>query len=71
MTLALALMTLVFTHFEGIRYNGPVKLLQELDPGGAQGLYPLIVPLEILGQFMRLISLSASVSTRTCSRATC
>ena len=31
-TLALALMTFVFTHVEGIRANGAVGLLQELDP---------------------------------------
>ena len=35
-TLALALLTFVFTHVEGIRWNGPVKLLQELDPRGAE-----------------------------------
>ena len=33
-------------------------------------MYPLIVPLEILGQFMRLISLSVG-STPTCWPATC
>ena len=58
-TLALALMTFVFTHVEGIRANGAVQVLQELDPGRARRrCCPLIVPLEILGQFMRLISLS-------------
>ena len=35
-TLALALLTFVFTHVEGIRWNGPGALLQELDPGGAE-----------------------------------
>ena len=39
-TLALALLTFFFTHFEGIRWNGPVRYFK------------------ILGQFMRLISLS-------------
>jgi F-type H+-transporting ATPase subunit a len=57
-TLALALMTWVFTHYEGIRYNGPVKYFKSWIPDVPKGLYPLIVPLEILGQFMRLISLS-------------
>ncbi len=57
-TLALALMTFVFTHVEGIRHNGPVKYLKSWIPDVPKGLYPLIVPLEILGQFMRLISLS-------------
>ena len=36
-TLALALLTFVFTHVEGIRWNGAAPLLQELDPGGAEG----------------------------------
>ena len=57
-TLALALMTWVFTHVEGIRANGVGEVPAELDPRRAEGAYPLIVPLEILGQFMRLISLS-------------
>ena len=57
-TLALALMTFIFTHVEGIRYNGPVKYFKSWIPDVPKGLYPLIVPLEILGQFMRLISLS-------------
>ena len=35
-TLALALLTFVFTHFEGIRWNGPGQVLQELDPRGAE-----------------------------------
>jgi F-type H+-transporting ATPase subunit a len=57
-TLALALMTFVFTHYEGIRENGPVRYFKSWIPDVPKVLYPLIVPLEILGQFMRLISLS-------------
>jgi F-type H+-transporting ATPase subunit a len=57
-TLALALMTWVFTHVEGIRANGVMKYLQSWIPDVPKALYPLIIPLEILGQFMRLISLS-------------
>ena len=57
-TLALALMTWVFTHVEGIRWNGPVKYFKSWIPDVPKGMLPLIVPLEILGQFMRLISLS-------------
>jgi len=57
-TLALALMTFVFTHVEGIRANGPVKYFKSWIPDVPKVMYPLIVPLEILGQFMRLISLS-------------
>jgi F-type H+-transporting ATPase subunit a len=57
-TLALALMTFVFTHFEGIRWNGPVRYFKSWIPEAPKPLLALIVPLEILGQFMRLISLS-------------
>jgi F-type H+-transporting ATPase subunit a len=57
-TLALALMTFVFTHYEGIRANGPLKYFKSWIPEVPKVMYPLIVPLEILGQFMRLISLS-------------
>jgi F-type H+-transporting ATPase subunit a len=57
-TLALALMTFVFTHIEGLRYNGPVGYFKSWIPDVPKGLYPMIVPLEILGQIMRLVSLS-------------
>jgi F-type H+-transporting ATPase subunit a len=57
-TLALALLTFVFTHFEGIRWNGPVRYFKSWIPEAPKALLALIVPLEILGQFMRLISLS-------------
>jgi F-type H+-transporting ATPase subunit a len=57
-TLALALMTFAFTHVEGIRWNGPVRYFKSWIPDAPKGLLALIVPLEVLGQFMRLISLS-------------
>jgi F-type H+-transporting ATPase subunit a len=57
-TLALAILTFLFTHFEGIRWNGPVKYFKSWIPDVPKALLPLIIPLEILGQFMRLISLS-------------
>src|SRR4051794_8529878 len=57
-TLALALMTFVFTHWEGIRWNGPARYFKSWIPEAPPALLALIVPLEILGQFMRLISLS-------------
>ena len=57
-TLALALLTFVFTHYEGIRWNGPVRYFKSWIPDAPKPLLLLIVPLEILGQFMRLISLS-------------
>ncbi len=58
-TLALALMTFVGTHFEGIRYNGLFKYVKSWIPAGVPSF--LIIPifgLEIISQFMRLISLS-------------
>jgi F-type H+-transporting ATPase subunit a len=57
-TLALALLTFVFTHYEGIKWNGPNRYFKSWIPEAPKGLLLLIVPLEILGQFMRLISLS-------------
>jgi F-type H+-transporting ATPase subunit a len=57
-TLALALMTWIFTHIEGIRANGAWAYFRSWIPDVPKALYPMIVPIEILGQFMRLISLS-------------
>jgi F-type H+-transporting ATPase subunit a len=57
-TLALALLTFVFTHYEGIKWNGPSRYFKSWIPEAPKGLLLLIVPLEVLGQFMRLISLS-------------
>ena len=57
-TLALALLTFVFTHVEGIRWNGARRYFKSWIPEAPKALLPLIVPLEVLGQFMRLISLS-------------
>ena len=57
-TLALAILTFVFTHVEGIRWNGPVRYFKSWIPEAPKPLLALIVPLEIIGQFMRLLSLS-------------
>ena len=57
-TLALAVLTFLFTHFEGIRWNGPVRYFKSWIPEAPKGLLILIVPLEVIGQFMRLLSLS-------------
>ncbi|HSK16021.1 MAG TPA: F0F1 ATP synthase subunit A [Gaiellaceae bacterium] len=58
-TLALALVTFGATHVEGIRYNGPVRYFKSWIPEGApKPLLGLIIPLEVISQFMRLISLS-------------
>ena len=64
-TLALALMTFMFTHVEGVRANGARKYFASWMPAGMprfsiKWAIPLtfLYVLEILGQFMRLISLS-------------
>ena len=57
-TLALALLTFLFTHYEGIKWNGPVRYFKSWIPEVPGAMLPLIIPLEILGQFMRLVSLS-------------
>ena len=57
-TLTLALMTFVFTHIEGVRHNGPVGYFKSWIPDVPKVMLPLMVPLEILSQFMRLVSLS-------------
>jgi F-type H+-transporting ATPase subunit a len=57
-TLALALLTFVFTHYEGLRWNGPRVYFRSWIPEAPKPLLALIVPLEVLGQFMRVISLS-------------
>ena len=69
MTLALALMTFLFTHIEHPAQRA-VAYFKSWIPDVPKAMYPLIVPLEILGQFMRLISLSVG-STPTCWPATC
>ena len=56
-TLTLALMTWIFTHVEGIRANGAAGYFKSWIPEVPKAMLPLIVPLEILGQFMRLVSL--------------
>ena len=57
-TLTLALLTFVFTHFEGIRWNGPLRYFKSWIPEVPRALLVPIAILEVLGQFMRLISLS-------------
>ena len=57
-TLALALMTFVFTHIEGIREHGPVKYFKNWIPDVPKAMVGFIAVLEVLGQFTRLVSLS-------------
>jgi F-type H+-transporting ATPase subunit a len=57
-TLALAAMTWIFTHVEGIRYNGVIKYLRSWIPPVPKAILPLIILIEVFSQFMRLVSLS-------------
>ena len=57
-TLALSLMTFVFTHVEGIRFNGPIRYLRSLVPDVPRAIKPFIALIEIVSIFMRLVSLS-------------
>jgi F-type H+-transporting ATPase subunit a len=64
-TLTLALMTFIFTHVEGVRNNGFRGYFGSWMPAGMPRFTPkwaipltLLYLLEVLGQFMRLVSLS-------------
>jgi F-type H+-transporting ATPase subunit a len=57
-TLALALVTFFFTHYEGVRENGPIRYFKSWIPEVPKPMLVLLVPLEVLGQLMRLVSLS-------------
>ncbi|MCC6222264.1 MAG: F0F1 ATP synthase subunit A [Thermoleophilia bacterium] len=58
-TLAFAMITFVATHVEGLRYNGPVRYFRSWIPSGVpKVLLGPIAVLEVISQFMRLISLS-------------
>jgi F-type H+-transporting ATPase subunit a len=57
-TLALSLMTWVFTHVEGVRYNGFLPYLKSLVPDVPKAMKPFIAVIEGISVFMRLISLS-------------
>jgi F-type H+-transporting ATPase subunit a len=57
-TFALALMTWLFQHIEGIRFNGFVKYFRSWIPEVPKAILPLIILIEVISQFMRLISLA-------------
>jgi F-type H+-transporting ATPase subunit a len=57
-TLALSVMTFVFTHIEGVRYNGLFGYLKSLIPDVPKPMLPFIAAIEFISIFMRLISLS-------------
>ena len=57
-TLALSVLTFLFTHYEGIRWNGPVRYFKSWIPPVPRAMVVPIAIIEVIGQFMRLISLS-------------
>jgi F-type H+-transporting ATPase subunit a len=57
-TLALTLLTFFATHYVGIRQNGTVGYFKSWFPPVSGPIKLLIVPLEILSQLLRLVSLS-------------
>lgn len=58
-TLALTLVTILASHIEGIRFNGPVKYFKSWVPSGTpKVLLLLLIPVEVISQFARVISLS-------------
>jgi F-type H+-transporting ATPase subunit a len=64
-TLALALMTIFFSHLEGVRWNGAGKYFASWLPGGMPKMsvvwaVPLVLLyiLEVISQLMRIVSLS-------------
>ena len=57
-TLTLSALTFVFSHAEGIRYNGVGRYLKSLIPEVPKAMVPFIATIEFISIFMRLISLS-------------
>jgi F-type H+-transporting ATPase subunit a len=64
-TLTLTLVTILASHIEGIRYNGPVKYFKSWMPSGMPAfglktapLIILIALIEVISQFVRIVSLS-------------
>ena len=56
--LAMSAMTFVFSHVEGIRFNGVGHYMKSLIPDVPKAMLPFIAVIEIISIFMRLISLS-------------
>jgi F-type H+-transporting ATPase subunit a len=57
-TLALTLVTFFASHFVGIKYQGFVPYFKHWVPPAPKAVRPAIAVLEVLSQFLRLISLS-------------
>ena len=57
-TLTLTLCTIFISHFEGIRANGTRKYFASWVPPCPPALKPFLIVLEVLSQFLRIVSLS-------------
>jgi F-type H+-transporting ATPase subunit a len=57
-TLTLTLLTIVISHIEGIRANGVVPYFKSWIPPSPPALLPAMIILEVLSQFLRIVSLS-------------
>ena len=57
-TLTLTLLTVVISHVEGVRANGFVQYFKSWIPPSPKALLPAMIILEVLSQFLRIISLS-------------
>jgi F-type H+-transporting ATPase subunit a len=64
-TLSLTLVTILASHIEGIRYNGPLRYFKSWMPSGMPAfgfktapLIILIALIEVISQFVRIVSLS-------------
>jgi F-type H+-transporting ATPase subunit a len=57
-TLVLALLSVIFTHVEGVRYNGPGYFKSFVPAGVPKGMVPVMAVLETISHVFRVISLS-------------
>jgi F-type H+-transporting ATPase subunit a len=57
-TLTLTLLTVIISHVEGVRANGFVPYFKSWIPPSPKALLPAMIILEVLSQFLRIISLS-------------
>ncbi len=58
-TLTLTLVTVIASHVEGVRYNGPIKYLRSWLPSGIPSFAkPALFVIEALSQAVRIVSLS-------------
>ncbi len=57
-TLTLTLLTVIISHVEGVRANGFVPYFKSWIPPSPPALLPAMIILEVLSQFLRIVSLS-------------